>query len=281
MPAPAQGKTPQRYHYDPSLAAAVIFAVVFGISALGHTYQMVQRRTWYFTAFLIGVLFEVGGYAARAVNASETPDWSQAPFIVQTLLLLLAPALFAASIYMVLGRIIRTLEAEHHSIVRVNWLTNIFVLGDVLSFIVQAVGGVIVANADSKDDLDKGQNIVLVGLAIQIIFFGVFIAVISFFHFRIVRHPTTTSLETTLPWKRYILVLYAASLLIMIRSIFRVAEFAGGPTGTLQTSEAYMYCLDSTLMLICVLLFNIQHPSTVVQKSQHKSSETHLELMSA
>ncbi|KAH7162030.1 RTA1 like protein-domain-containing protein [Dactylonectria estremocensis] len=273
--------TYQLYHYDPSLAAAAIFAVIFGISGLVHSYQMVKGRTWYFLAFLIGVLFEFGGYAARAVNASETPDWSKFPFIIQTLLLLVAPALFAASIYMVLGRIIRTLEAEHHSIIRVNWLTKIFVVSDVLSFLVQAGGGVMVANADSKDGLDKGQNIILVGLAIQIIFFGLFIAVISFFHLRIVRQPTTASFETTLPWKRYIFVLYAASLLIMVRSIFRVAEFAGGATSSLQTKEAYLYCLDSTLMLICALLFNIQHPSAVVQKSQYKPSSAHVELMSA
>ncbi|KAK7428076.1 hypothetical protein QQZ08_005508 [Neonectria magnoliae] len=281
MSAASEGRTPQRYHYDPSLTAAVIFAVIFGLSGLAHTYQMIKGRTWCFLAFLVGVFFEIGGYAARAVNASETPHWSKGPFIVQTPLLLLAPTLFAASIYMVLGRIIGMVEAGHLSIVRVNWLTKIFVLGDVLSFLVQAAGGVIVANADSKDDLDKGQNIVLVGLAIQIIFFGVFIAIISFFHFRIVRHPTTASLETSLPWKRYIFVLYAASLLIMVRSIFRVVEFAGGPTGTLQTSEAYMYCLDAALMLICVLLFNVQHPSAVVPVSQYKPSQTHVELASA
>jgi hypothetical protein len=59
---------------------------------------------------------------------------------MQSLLLLLAPALFAASIYMVLGRIIRLTDGESHSLIRASWLTKIFVTGDVLSFLAQSGG---------------------------------------------------------------------------------------------------------------------------------------------
>jgi len=62
------------------------------------------------------------------------------PYIIQSLLLLLGPALFAASVYMVFGRLIRLVGGERYSIIRVNWLTKIFVLGDVLSFLVQSGG---------------------------------------------------------------------------------------------------------------------------------------------
>ncbi|KAH8667792.1 RTA1 like protein-domain-containing protein [Ilyonectria robusta] len=272
--------TPPRYHYDPSLVAAATFAGLFGVSGFIHLYQLAKGRTWYFIPFVIGVFFEVFGYIARSINAHQTPDWQKGPFIAQTLLLLLAPALFAASIYMILGRIIRILEAEKLSIVRVNWLTKIFVLGDVLSFVVQTIGGVILSNSDSKNGIDEGQDIVLGGLAIQIAFFGVFISVISVFHYRIVRNPTSASIQTTLSWKRYIFVLYGASLLIMVRSIFRVAQFSAGPHSVLQTKEVYLYCLDSALMLMCALLFNIQHPSAVVQRSHYKPSAAHVEVSS-
>jgi hypothetical protein len=42
------------YHYEPSLAAAIIFAVTFGISTTAHTYQLIRGRTWYFIPFLVG-----------------------------------------------------------------------------------------------------------------------------------------------------------------------------------------------------------------------------------
>ena len=61
-------------------------------------------------------------------------------YAVQTLMILLAPPLYAASIYMTLGRLIRHLNAERLSLVPVKWLTRIFVTGDVISFLMQASG---------------------------------------------------------------------------------------------------------------------------------------------
>lgn len=259
------------YQYDPSLAAAATFAALFGLSAAAHLFQLVRKKTWYFIPFFIGVIFEVVGYGARALNANQTPDWTLVPFILESLLLLLGPALYAASIYMVIGRIIRLLDAEHLSFIRTKRLTMIFVSGDVLSFLTQCAGGGILASADDKKANDLGQTVILVGLAIQILFFGCFVAVISVFHYRIIRQPTATSIETKVHWRQYILILYFTSLLILVRSLFRVAEYALGKDGVLQSSEVYLYCLDSALMLLCAAAFNVWHPSRVVTSPRAKS----------
>jgi hypothetical protein len=42
------------YHYDPSVAAAVVFVALFAISTLMHSVQLVWKRTWYFIPFVIG-----------------------------------------------------------------------------------------------------------------------------------------------------------------------------------------------------------------------------------
>lgn len=72
------------------------------------------------------------------------------PFALQVLLILLAPALYAASLYMVLGRLIRSLHAKHLSLIRVSWMTKIFVLGDVLSFASQAFGAQLQAHSSPR-----------------------------------------------------------------------------------------------------------------------------------
>jgi hypothetical protein len=59
---------------------------------------------------------------------------------MQSALILIAPAFLAASIYMTLGRIIFMLNGENFSLIRLKWLTKIFVTGDVLSFLMQASG---------------------------------------------------------------------------------------------------------------------------------------------
>ena len=80
------------------------------------------------------------GYIGRAVSANQTPNWTQGAYIVQVLFILIAPALFAATIYMELGRIIALCDGAHHSLIKLRWLTKIFVAGDVLSFLMQAGG---------------------------------------------------------------------------------------------------------------------------------------------
>lgn len=44
------------YYYNPSLPAAVVFVVLFGLSGLAHVGQIVHGRTWYFVPFVIGCI---------------------------------------------------------------------------------------------------------------------------------------------------------------------------------------------------------------------------------
>lgn len=59
---------------------------------------------------------------------------------MQSLIILIAPALMAASIYMILGRIILLTKGEHLSAIKQRWLTKIFVTGDVISLLLQGSG---------------------------------------------------------------------------------------------------------------------------------------------
>lgn len=125
------------------------------------------------------------------------------------------------------------------------------------------------ANAKSKDDQDRGENIIIGGLGIQVVFFGFFMVVTIVFHRRIIANPTPRSLSTVAPWNKYILVLYAASVFIMIRSVFRIAEYINGSEGALQSTEVYIYIFDAALMFIVVALFNRYHP-TEITANQNK-----------
>lgn len=74
------------------------------------------------------------------MRAIDTGVASNIHFVNQTSLILLAPALYAASIYMVLKRLILILDVDSYSLVRIRWLTRIFVGCDVLSFLAQGAG---------------------------------------------------------------------------------------------------------------------------------------------
>ncbi|KAH6896527.1 RTA1 like protein-domain-containing protein [Thelonectria olida] len=252
------------YHYNPSLAAAVFLILLFTAATIRHLQLLVRERTWYFTPFVIGCLFEAGGHVGRAIGARQTPDWTLYPYLIQSLLTLLGPTLFAAAIYMVLGRLIRLLGAESYSMIRPKWLTKFFLLGDVLSFLGQSGGGGILATAKTESSQNLGNKVILLGLGIQVVFFGFFIVVTVVFHHRINKHPTPKSYSVGTPWKLFLWVLYASSVLIMIRSIFRMIEYAGGSNGTLMQKEIYVYVFDSVLMLIVAVLFAVYHPSRIL-----------------
>lgn len=129
------------YYYEPSMPAAIIFIVLFGISTALHLTQMFTTKTWFLIPFVIGGIFETIGYIGRALSANQNPGpYTLGPYIIQSVLLLVAPALFAASIYMELGRISLMTDGEKALFIRRKWLTKIFVGGDVVSFLMQASG---------------------------------------------------------------------------------------------------------------------------------------------
>ncbi|KAB8068857.1 RTA1-domain-containing protein [Aspergillus leporis] len=252
------------YHYDPSMAGAVIFIVLFLGTTLFHIYQMVKTRTWFFIPFVIGGIFEVIGYIGRAMSSKESPNWTLGPYIIQTLFLLLAPALLAASIYMLLGRIILVLRAESHAIMKKKWLTKVFVTGDVLSFLLQGAGGGI-QSGGTLDGMKLGEKIIVIGLFIQIFFFGFFIVTATSFDIKLKKFPIPRCHDPTIPWRKHLNVLYASSMLIMVRSVFRLAEYLQGNNGYLLHHEIFLYIFDAVLIFVAVLVFNICHPSEIGQ----------------
>lgn len=44
----------KEYFYPPSLPAAIIFVILFGVAAMLHFYQMVRTRTWFMIPFVLG-----------------------------------------------------------------------------------------------------------------------------------------------------------------------------------------------------------------------------------
>ncbi|KAF2786118.1 RTA1-domain-containing protein [Melanomma pulvis-pyrius CBS 109.77] len=301
-------ETWQPYRYTPSTILAAVFLFLFGITTLVHFFQLFRTRTWYLIPLVVGGVFIgfIGRLSSRDNNISVL-----GPFIIQAIFILLAPTLFAASIYIILGRIILLVDGERYSWIRQKHLTAAFVAGDVLSFQLQGNGGGL-TSGKSTVAIRLGEVIIIVGLFAQLAFFGLFVAVAAVFHRRLINdkpvkkhlsfrwfrwlrflrvfrfwkrntnakstsgRPTSSAYVTNtdsaaavnideLPWKRHIYVLYVTSILILIRSIFRVVEYIQGEDGYLLGHEVYLYVFDATLMVVVMILFNWVHPSQITE----------------
>jgi hypothetical protein len=124
-----------------------------------------------------------------------------------------------------------------------------------------------------------GSHIIVIGLFVQLAFFGFFMVIAICFHRKLILVPTIQS-RSSYPWKKYMWTLYGASFLIMVRSVFRVVEYLQGSGGTLLHHEAYLYVLDALLMFAVMVVFNVIHPSGVTNWTKANSRDTidvHLE----
>jgi hypothetical protein len=134
----------------------------------------------------------------------------------------------------------------------------------------------------SESTVSIGQWIIVSGLCVQLVFFGAFVLSAFLFHGRIARHPTAESESTMRPtrfvwprdWRGLLFACYIVSLLIVIRSVYRLIEFIG--------HEVFLYVFDASMMFIAMVVMNLFHPSavlqsdnTIVQTSEPKTSETH------
>jgi hypothetical protein len=191
------------------------------------------------------------------------------PYIIQSIFLLLPPILFAASIYMVLGRIILATGGARHSIIRPTIITKTFVWSDVVAFFIQGGGAglQVVSNLATASEW-----IVVAGLAVQILMFGFFVVTAVVFQRRFQSSSPEAATDSRVDWKLSLFMLYGVSALIMIRSIFRVVEFVTGYSGYVMSNEWTLYVFDSVPMLFVMVIFFIYWPSNLQPASGDHTS---------
>ncbi|KAH8899822.1 RTA1 like protein [Thozetella sp. PMI_491] len=228
-----------------------------------------DRRNWLCLPFVIGGIFEVVGYVGRALAYNATGDLI--PYILQSVLLPLAPILFAATLYMTLSRVIIVVNGQECSVISTRWLTR-FVLGDCFSFLIQASGAGFLVKGKDASKVQIGQIIVIVSLVSQIVIFGIFVATILAFHLRFHRHVENRRV-THIPWQGTLTMLYLTSAAVMVRNVYRTAEYALGREGYLSVTEWPTYVLDSLLMLFTMAAFYLQCPSKVRRQKHYEHSD--------
>ncbi|KAL4883212.1 RTA1 like protein-domain-containing protein [Aspergillus karnatakaensis] len=252
------------YPYNPSLTAGYAFMAIFGIATVVHLALMFPYRAAYFIPFVLGGICETFGYHGRA--RSHNSRTSIGPWAQQQLLLLSAPPLLAASIYMSLSRIITSLDAEHHSPIRPKKLTVWFVLNDIICLLTQLVGAGLQVTGDEKI-INIGLKAVLAGLIFTLVVSVAFVWMAVLFHRRLSTDPTRVSLETG-GWKRYMWVLYGVCGCMIVRNLVRTIEF-GAPKGAdVRAREVYIYVFDAALMAVAMGVWVVFHPGRLVKRAR-------------
>lgn len=286
------------YNYCPSLAPAILFAVLFGLITFSHVVQAFVYRHPAAWVLIMAGCWETGGYISRTISIFHQA--SSGIFTAQFLLILLAPLWINAFVYMILGRMMHFFLANDRIFgIRARRITLVFVLFDITAFVVQLIGGLMTSGTDlSPQTVQTGLNIYTGGVALQLAFIFVFICLSIRFR-QALKQQDLARLNGTKSWatetpdsaaveagvfvvdsqddlfanrtysqaKPLLITLWIALSLIIVRNIFRLAEYAmGGVNGnTITRHEWYQYVFDAVLMFLAMVALSLFHPGRVLQ----------------
>ncbi|KAJ8079839.1 hypothetical protein PM082_016664 [Marasmius tenuissimus] len=272
------------YPYCPNFTAAIVFAALFGLSTLLHLIQAIHYRKPFCWVIIMAGTWETASYALRALSRYDiSPEGLGVPsqFLVQ-----LAPLWVNAFVYMVFGRVVHYFIPEKSVAgVSARRMSLVFVLLDLFSFLIQAAGAVL---AQSRGDGDDTSNLITIGLrvyqagiGVQELFILIFLAVAvrCEIKLRAIDHEQYRSTS----WRKVLWPIYVALILITIRIVYRLVEFASGFESGLVTKETPFYILEAGPMTLCMFVFNVFHPGAVLvgedsefpkKEKKRKGSET-------
>ncbi|CAG1966867.1 unnamed protein product, partial [Fusarium graminearum] len=252
------------YPYNPSQAPAYAFLGLFAAAGIAHFIMMFPYRSAFPIPMVIGCGMEATAYWFR--SRSHDNIRQTLPFLIQNLLVLVAPPFLAATIYMCLGRITRALKAQEISLISLRWITKLFVLIDVICFATQTAGA-IMSGSEVIEEAKRGQTIIISGLVLQILAFALFIICVLTLQLRIHSNPPVQCIAGVVThYRRYFVALYCTSGLFLIRNLVRIIEYKQGGDGPLLSNEAFLYVFDCCFMLAIIVIILVIHPGQLIMK---------------
>jgi len=182
---------------------------------------------------------------------------------------------------MTLGRLIHHFHPSKSLLgVSAPLFAAIFVLLDIISFIIQLIGGSTASPTSPPEQQRRGLNMYMAGIALQELFIVVFVCLCFVFQRQMMVLRSSTGYSGSVAgrrssgfvgteWGLLLIALLLSLSLITIRIIYRLVEFSGGlnHSSPLRTQEAFFYVLEATPMFFAILAFNTIHPGRVIVAS--------------
>ncbi|KAH6908163.1 RTA1 like protein-domain-containing protein [Coprinopsis sp. MPI-PUGE-AT-0042] len=271
----------EQYGYVPSLPVAIVFIVLFSVTTT------IRRRTWFMlgTVVLCGVL-EILGWSGR-LWAHYDP-LGATPFQIQIVSTIIGPTPLLAANFVIFGRIIRRLGSPY-SRITARWYTIIFCTCDVISLVVQAVGGAFASMSETLEEANRGGRIMLGGIAFQLAIIVIYSIMATEYCVRYSKNRPIRSFgmkhtefmargELTSKLRLMLAGLAFNTAYRNFRAVYRTIELSDGWNGRIITTELYFNVLDGAMVVLAIYTFNYCHPGRLLAENTASKSETSLPL---
>ncbi|OJD31022.1 rta1 domain protein [Diplodia corticola] len=249
------------YNFNPQFAPAVAVAVIFGILTIAHLALAIIFKKTYCWVIIMGATWELVAFILHALGSHDQQNIGYAT--AHQLLYLLAPLWINAFVYMTFARMVHYFLPERAVWrIRGQSLAKYFVWADVVSFVVQAVGGLMASPGASADIIKTGIDVYMGGMGLQEAFILCFLGLMVMFHRQSLALEAAGLAHRQYGWRPLLYALYGTLTAITVRIIYRICEFAGGvkPSNPIPFHEEYSYALDAFPMMVALLLLAVFHP---------------------
>ncbi|KAJ0340566.1 hypothetical protein COL154_008631 [Colletotrichum chrysophilum] len=227
------------YGYYPNVGGNAFLLAIFILCTVSQLFLGVKYRLRAFmTVMVIGCLLEALGYIGRLMM-SKNP-WSGVGFRLQVICLILAPSFLAAGIYLTLKHLVLYIGPENSRLAP-------------KCFLMQAADGAAASSSDGGSAAETGNNIMIAGIAVQVVTMGICGLLAVEFAWRTFRNRSRGSSDSnawnqpaqpTWMFRFYLSASAAAFIAIFIRCIYRLPEMAGGWGNPLMRKEEEFIVLD-------------------------------------
>ncbi|KAK4063550.1 hypothetical protein Trihar35433_8258 [Trichoderma harzianum] len=269
MAQQGDGESTDMWQFSPSLGASILFLVLFFLTTAVHLGQAIYYKQKYCWVIIMSGIWQVLTYIFRTISIQQPDSFNY--YAAWFVLILVAPLWTNAFVYMVFGRMVWNYTDDRRVWrVKAQHFGFVFVLLDIVSFVIQVYGA---ARATAKDaPTDKvleGLHIYMAGVGIQQLFILIFCLFALRLLLRVRKESNEKAKLTKLsPAMLLLYTQFVVLALISLRIIFRICEYAQGLDSTIPLHEAYQYALDSLPMLLALVAFNAVHPGRIMSDSK-------------
>ncbi|KAJ6498214.1 RTA1 like protein-domain-containing protein [Mycena vulgaris] len=287
------------YGYIPHEYVAIIFVVLFAISTIMHVGQATYYRMWWLfpTACLCGI-GELVGWSGR-LWSSFSPSFGD-PYMMQITSTIISPTPLIAVNFILLSRIVTRLGPCYARLTP-KWCTSppifitrngahtrshsppsldtiIFVSCDIFALVIQGAGGGIASSADTLSGANLGAHIMLAGIVFQFVAIITYSALAADFLRRYIKDLPLRAdpNERGVPdgnLKTMIAALMFSTLVLFIRSLYRIIELSTGWNGRIIETEVYFNVLDGGMVILAIFTINFAHPGRLLGEQRRVPEE--------
>ncbi|KAL2819625.1 RTA1 like protein-domain-containing protein [Aspergillus cavernicola] len=251
---------PGSYGYRPSLAWGLVFTILFVLIAAGQLFHMIRTRAFWTFFFIMGALFEIIGWVGRL--ASYWCPYSRDCFLMQTASLITGPGWAQAGIYLTLWVVIRSVGRHVSPFPPKTYLAICFCI-DLVCLSLQAVGGGLAGAAYSNGtSTQPGTTTMVVGIIAQLTAAVLFSILVGFVIYR-----GGSALRSNRPLFYMTAATVFATMMMIMRNVYRSIELTEGWRGYLITHEKYVLALDALPMVLAMGIYVIFNPGAQFEKT--------------